>query len=138
MLKMKKSFILIILLLVFILGIVAIDSYVQASGSDIDINEILNNSSYQNVNSNTNYVNIAENTNTNTDTNVNTNTNTLTNANNTVNTNTNTNTTPVANTNTTNDIPSAGIVEDTAFFIAIIAFVLVAIYAYKKVRDYRS
>lgn len=75
------------------------------------------------------------NTNTNTNTNINTNTNTNTNTN--VNVNTNTNSVKTYNTNNTTDLPQTGI-EDYNIGILLIICVASAIYAYKKVGDYRS
>lgn len=72
--------------------------------------------------------------NTNTNTNINTNTNTN------INTNTNSNTNnsvKTYNTNNTTDLPQTGI-EDYNIGILLIICVASAIYAYKKVGDYRN
>lgn len=70
---------------------------------------------------------------------------TNTNTANTTNTNTNTNTTTIAPTTPTNttsstytntNLPQTGDASDYAIFLLIVVSVVVAIFAYKKVRDY--
>ena len=88
---------------------------------------------------------------TNTNTNSNTNTNTNANANTTsTNVNTNTNTTPTTDTstntnvNTTNtnnyntNLPKAGLRENTMMGVAITILAVVAIFAYKKINQYKN
>lgn len=79
---------------------------------------------------NTNKIDLSANTNNNTNTNTNTNTN--------INTNTNTN---VSNNNTNNyntNLPQAGAPESTMMGVAITVLAITAIYAYKKVREYKK
>ena len=90
-------------------------------------------------------------TNTNSNTSTDTNTNTNTNANtNTTNTNVNTNTTTTTDTstntnvNTTNtnnyntNLPKAGLRENTMMGVAITILAVVAIFAYKKINQYKN
>lgn len=77
---------------------------------------------------NTNKIDLSANTNNNTNTNTNTN----------INTNTNTN---VSNNNTNNyntNLPQAGAPESTMMGVAITVLAITAIYAYKKVREYKK
>ena len=88
-------------------------------------------------------------TNTNTNSNTNTNTNANTNTTST-NVNTNTNTTPTTDTstntnvNTTNtnnyntNLPKAGLRENTMMGVAITILAVVAIFAYKKINQYKN
>ena len=95
----------------------------------------------------TNQLNTTTNTNTNTNTNANTNSNTTntatnntTNTTNTTNTSTNvntTNTTTNANNYNTN-LPKAGAPENTMVGIVITVLAIVAIFAYKKVNQYKN
>lgn len=64
-------------------------------------------------------------------------TNNTTNTNTNNNSNTNTNNTKVYNTNNTTDLPQTGI-EDYNVGILLIICVASAIYAYRKINDYRS
>lgn len=76
---------------------------------------------------NTNKIDLSANTNNNTNTNTNIN----------INTNTNTN---VSNNNTNNyntNLPQAGAPESTMMGVAITVLAITAIYAYKKVREYK-
>ena len=118
----------VIVLLVTVLLIVGISVQVNASGI-MDLN---------------NFIATNETTNTTTNTTTNITTNTTTN----ITTNTTTNTTggtviqPTTNKTTNgvtgNNLPQTGVTEDitVAFFIIVCA--ISAIYAYKKIRDYRS
>ena len=62
--------------------------------------------------------------------------------NNQANNNENTNNNAVLNANTDtsteNKLPQTGVAEDTTLFIFIAVCILSAIYAYKKVKDYRN
>lgn len=71
------------------------------------------------------------------DNNSNTNTNTNTNTNLNANKNTNSNNTKVYNTNNSKDLPQTGI-EDYNIGILLIICVASAIFAYKKVNDYKN
>lgn len=75
---------------------------------------------------------------TNTSTNTNTNTNTSTNTNTNTNTSTSTSTSTNTNTSTSTDIPKAGVAEDTMIVISTVALIATAIYAFKKVNDYKN
>lgn len=91
----------------------------------------------------TNQLNTNTNTSTNTNTNTNTNINTATNTNN-VNTTTtdataNTNTNAVANTSNYNtSLPKAGLKENTMMGVAITVLAVIAIFAYKKINQYKN
>lgn len=76
------------------------------------------------------------NDNTNNNTNSNTNTNNNANQNNN-NTSTNEEQTPPANNYETN-LPEAGLAENTVVGVAIFALIVIAIFAYKKVKEYRN
>lgn len=83
------------------------------------------------------------NTNTSTNTNTNTNANTATNTNNgnttTTDATANTNTNAVANTSNYNtSLPKAGLKENTMMGVAITVLAVVAIFAYKKVNQYKN
>ena len=80
-------------------------------------------------NNNSEYVTIQENANKNTNNNINTNINKNTNINTNVNTNVNSN-----KNNTT--IPNTGLDQSIMFIIVI--FGISAVYAYKKIRDYKN
>lgn len=101
----------------------------------------------------TNQLNTTTNTNTNTNTNANTNSNTTNTATNnttnttntidTTNTSTNVNTTNTENTTTNannynTNLPKAGAPENTMVGIAITVLAIVAIFAYKKVNQYKN
>lgn len=65
--------------------------------------------------------------------------NTNTNTNNSANTNTNTNTSTNNTENKTNtDIPKAGLAENTVGVVAIAVLGIIAIYAYKKINEYKN
>ena len=66
----------------------------------------------------------------------NTNTNTNTNTNKNTNTNTSTNTNKNANTNT--NIPKAGLAENTMAGVVITILGITAVYAYKKINEYKK
>ena len=91
----------------------------------------------------TNQLNTNTNTSTNTNTNTNTNINTATNTNN-VNTTTtdataNTNTNAVANTSNYNtSLPKAGLKENTMMGVAMTVLAVVAVFAYKKINQYKN
>ena len=81
--------------------------------------------------------------NTNTNTNTNTNINTATNTNNvnttTTNATVNTNTNAVANTSNYNtSLPKAGLKENTMMGVAITVLAVIAIFAYKKINQYKN
>ena len=83
------------------------------------------------------------NTNTSTNTNTNTNINTATNTNNvnttTTNATANTNTNAVANTSNYNtSLPKAGLKENTMMGVAITVLAVIAIFAYKKINQYKN
>ena len=74
------------------------------------------------------------------DRNTNTNTNTNTNINTNINTNTNTNNVTL-NTNTNNyntNLPKAGLAENTMAGVAITVLGITAVYAYKKIKEYKN
>lgn len=81
-----------------------------------------------------NTVDTNTNTNSNTNTNTNTNTDLNTNINTSLNTDTNTNTTSNYNTN----LPHAGVAENTMLGVGITLLVILAIYAYQKVKYYKD
>ena len=69
------------------------------------------------------------------------NTTTNTNTNTSINTNVNTNTTSKSNTNTSNyntSLPKAGAPENTLMGVAITVLTITAVYAYKKIKDYKN
>ena len=77
----------------------------------------------------------------NTNTNINTNTGTNTNTGSSVSLNTNTTTNTNTNTGTNNyntNLPHTGIAENTMLGIALTVLVIIAIYAYKKVNEYKN
>lgn len=79
--------------------------------------------------------------NTNTDTNTNTNTNVNTNTSIDLGTNTNTNTSlndATTSNNYNTSLPKAGATENTMMGVAITVLAIVAIYAYKKIREYKN
>lgn len=88
----------------------------------------------------TNQLDISNTTNTNTANNVN-NANANANANANINTNTNTNTNTKTSTNTSNyntSLPKAGAPENTMIGVVATLLVVVSIYAYKKVNQYKN
>ena len=123
------------LMVVLTIGIVlvAMTSNVFAADSNSTVDFFEDTTNQLNTNTNTN-------TSTNTNTNTNTNANTATNTNN-VNTNATTDATKntVANTNNYNtNLPKAGLKENTMMGIAITVLAVVAIFAYKKVNQYKN
>ena len=91
----------------------------------------------------TNQLNTNTNTSTNTNTNTNTNINTATNTNNvkttTTDATTNINTNAVANTSNYNtSLPKAGLKENTMMGVAITVLAVIAIFAYKKINQYKN
>lgn len=131
MLKSKKVLILLVSLMVVVLG-VAISLPVKATDSGtLPLDNLLAglNSTDSNTTTNTTDTNI---TNTNTTNTTGTNT---TNTNGTVIQPT---TNRISNTTSGNDLPQTGVTEDITVMFFIIVCVIVAIYAYKKIRDYKS
>lgn len=125
------------LMVVLTIGIVlvAMTSNVFAADSNSTVDFFEDTTNQLNTNTNTN-----TNTSTNTNTNTNTNANTATNTNN-VNTNATTDVTKntVANTNNYNtNLPKAGLKENTMMGIAITVLAVVAIFAYKKINQYKN
>lgn len=123
------------LMVVLTIGIVlvAMTSNVFAADSNSTVDFFEDTTNQLNTNTNTN-------TNTSTNTNTNTNANTATNTNN-VNTNATTDVTKntVANTNNYNtNLPKAGLKENTMMGIAITVLAVVAIFAYKKINQYKN
>ena len=123
------------LMVVLTIGIVlvAMTSNVFAADSNSTVDFFEDTTNQLNTNTNTN-------TSTNTNTNTNTNANTATNTNN-VNTNATTDVTKntVANTNNYNtNLPKAGLKENTMMGIAITVLAVVAIFAYKKINQYKN
>ena len=113
--------------------LVAMTSNVFAADSNSTVDFFEDTTNQLNTNTNTN-------TNTSTNTNTNTNANTATNTNN-VNTNATTDVTKntVANTNNYNtNLPKAGLKENTMMGIAITVLAVVAIFAYKKINQYKN
>ena len=89
----------------------------------------------------TNQLNTNTNTSTNTNTNTNTNINTATNTNNvnTTTTDATANTNAVANTSNYNtSLPKAGLKENTMMGVAITVLAVIAIFAYKKINQYKN
>ena len=89
----------------------------------------------------TNQLNTNTNTNTSTNTNTNTNINTATNTNNvnTTTTDATANTNAVANTSNYNtSLPKAGLKENTMMGVAITVLAVIAIFAYKKINQYKN
>lgn len=127
---MKKNFKKIIISLIALLLVVGVayTTYATNEGSSImdEINEMLQNEN-GNISNNEKPEEILEGANTNLNTNINTNTNT--------NTNTKTNTN--VNENRPATTPHAGAGDYTGLiFIAV--FAVSAVYAYKKIRDYKA
>ena len=75
---------------------------------------------------------------TNTSTNTNTNTNTSTNTNTNINTNTNTDATTTNTNNYNTNLPKAGAPENTMMAVVVTLLAIIAVYAYKKVREYKN
>ena len=124
---MKRETILKIML-VLIIGVVlcTIPAIVFAATSNsTDLDDFLNNNNFEDQGSKNDLVG-----NTNTNTNINTSNNTNTNVTN------NTTKTNVNNYNT--NLPKAGAPENTMMGVAITSLVIIAIYAYKKVREYKN
>ena len=122
------------IVVVLIMGIVlfAMSTNVFAladSDSGIDFFEDQSNQLNTNTNTNTstNFVDTTNELNTNTSTNTNTNTNTNTSTN--VNTNAN---------NYNTNLPKAGAPENTMMGIVVTVLAITAIYAYKKVKEYKN
>lgn len=126
------------LMVVLTIGIVlvAMTSNVFAADSNSTVDFFEDTTNQLNTNTNTN-------TSTNTNTNTNTNINTATNTNN-VNTTTtdataNTNTNAVANTSNYNtSLPKAGLKENTMMGVAMTVLAVVAVFAYKKINQYKN
>lgn len=123
MLKLRK----VLVLLVILLLLVGIAVQVQASDL-IDIGNLITNG------------NTTENTTTNTTTNTATNIATNTTTNTTANTTGNSVVQPATNNagSSGNNLPQTGVTEDITVMFFIIVCVIAAIYAYKKIRDYKA
>ena len=124
------------LMVVLTIGIVlvAMTSNVFAADSNSTVDFFEDTTNQLNTNTNTN-------TSTNTNTNTNTNINTATNTNNvnTTTTDATANTNAVANTSNYNtSLPKAGLKENTMMGVAITVLAVVAIFAYKKVNQYKN
>lgn len=126
------------LMVVLTIGIVlvAMTSNVFAADSNSTVDFFEDTTNQLNTNTNTN-------TSTNTNTNTNTNINTATNTNNvnttTTNATANTNTNAVANTSNYNtSLPKAGLKENTMMGVAITVLAVVAVFAYKKINQYKN
>ena len=124
MLKSKKILVLLAVLLL-IIGVMSFG--VKATDTPIDLGDLLNSTSDTNSTANETINETANST-----------------ANETV-TNTTTNTVggnvlqPALNTTQSgNDLPHTGVTEDITVMFFIVVCVILAIYAYKKIRDYRS
>lgn len=129
MLKSKKVLILLVSLMVVVLG-VAISLPVKATDSGtLPLDNLL-----AGLNSTTD-TNTTDTNTTNTNSTNNTNTTNTTNTNGTVIQPT---TNRISNTTSGNNLPQTGVTEDITVMFFIIVCVIVAIYAYKKIRDYRS
>lgn len=122
MLKFKK----IVVLLVILLLLVGIAVQVQASNT-LNLDDLLNSNTTSNTTTNT-----TANTTTNTTTNT-TRTNTL---------NVTGNSIVQPNTNragsSENSLPQTGVTEDITVMFFIVVCIIAAIYAYKKIRDYKA
>ena len=122
MLKSKKALILLVSLMVVVLG-VAISLPVKATDSGtLPLDNLL--AGLNSTDSNTTNTNTTNTTDTNT-----------TNTNGTVIQPT---TNRISNTTSGNNLPQTGVTEDITVMFFIIVCVIVAIYAYKKIRDYKS
>lgn len=129
MLKSKKVLILLVSLMVVVLG-VAISLPVKATDSGtLPLDNLL-----AGLNSTTD-TNTTDTNTTNTNSTNNTNTTNTANTNGTVIQPT---TNRISNTTSGNNLPQTGVTEDITVMFFIIVCVIVAIYAYKKIRDYRS
>lgn len=129
MLKSKKVLILLVSLMVVVLG-VAISLPVKATDSGtLPLDNLL-----AGLNSTTD-TNTTDTNTTNTNSTNNTNTTNTTNTNGTVIQPT---TNRISNTTSGNNLPQTGVTEDITVMFFIIVCVIVAIYAYKKIRDYKS
>ena len=124
------------LMVVLTIGIVlvAMTSNVFAADSNSTVDFFEDTTNQLNTNTNTN-------TSTNTNTNTNTNINTATNTNNvnTTTTDATANTNAVANTSNYNtSLPKAGLKENTMMGVAITVLAVVAVFAYKKINQYKN
>ncbi len=124
------------LMVVLTIGIVlvAMTSNVFAADSNSTVDFFEDTTNQLNTNTNTN-------TSTNTNTNTNTNINTATNTNNvnTTTTDATANTNAVANTSNYNtSLPKAGLKENTMMGVAITVLAVIAIFAYKKINQYKN
>ena len=129
MLKSKKVLILLVSLMVVVLG-VAISLPVKATDSGtLPLDNLL-----AGLNSTTD-TNTTDTNTTNTNSTNNTNTTNTANTNGTVIQPT---TNRISNTTSGNNLPQTGVTEDITVMFFIIVCVIVAIYAYKKIRDYKS
>ncbi len=117
MLKSKKM----IVFLVILFLVIGIAVQVKATSNTLDLDDFLNSNS---LSSNT--------VTTNTTTNITTNTTTNTTSNTIVQPDTN------KQSESGNNLPQTGVTEDITVMFFIIVCVIVAIYAYKKIRDYKS
>ena len=116
MLKLKRILVFLIVL-VLLLGI---GIQVNATNTTLDLDDFLNSNS---LNTTTNTLNTVTNTTINT----------------TINTTTNTIVQPDTNkTESGNNLPQTGVTEDITVMFFIIVCVIVSIYAYKKIRDYKA
>ena len=118
MLKSKKILFLVIVLLV-VIGIMT--SQVKATSDTLNLDDLLNSNSTANTTSNE-----VENTVANTD------------SNSTLGGQVVQPTTNNDNSESTNNLPQTGVTEDITVMFFIVVCVILAIYAYKKIRDYKS
>lgn len=118
MLKSKKILFLVIVLLV-VIGIMT--SQVKATSNTLNLDDLLNSNSTANTTSNE-----VENTVANTD------------SNSTLGGQVVQPTTNTDNSESTNNLPQTGVTEDITVMFFIVVCVILAIYAYKKIRDYKS
>ena len=107
-------------MLILVIGVILISVSTSVLAADDDYTELTLN-------------NTTNNTNTNTKTNTNTNTNT----NKVNNTNTNRNNSTIYN-NTNTDLPKTGIEDSIPVALLVAVFGISAVYAYKKISDYRN
>lgn len=135
---MEKLTVLKILLITVVCIVITLFTTSVKAVEDGNFPDILNEASNENTNANAN-TNSNNNSNTNTNSNSNSNVNTNSNSNTNRNTNLNTNTrNNTSNTYNNSNLPNTGIQNSIPTVLLLIVFVISAVYAYKKIKEYKN
>lgn len=134
---MKKSIILKSFLVILVCAMLVFTATSVYAATDEGFNDLLSDGNNTSSGTNTNTGNSNTNTNTGTNTNTNTNTNTKTNRNSSNVQNINALRNNTSNTTNTN-LPNTGIQDALPTVLLVVVFGISAIYAYKKIKDYRN